>query len=329
MYSVYYDNNTRTKKYLILFSLFLENKDLNCEEFINKINKSLNTKYDLSDLKNIIKQIRMSHSVSKAETMNDILNYVISNNTDDKLKEKLENLDKKFFYMKKGSLCSGNINKNKELEKEKLIKDINSQMDLIISKEKSGESGLISKVKSNIKYIDFEKYIDFLETNFNIQATSKKELEQFLEVINYFITNLENNLYKLNFLNPDKNEDQIRNFHVSNEEKLSEYYTNNILRLYKWKKQTIESLLDKYNNIKETIEIIIKNNNLKEFKTLKYTELDIIKDNEEFVYNYYKDLYEMKKVYEKHVNSLYTINDKDKKTIDELFTKKLLLENDK
>lgn len=332
----YYNNNNKNH-YLQLFALFNKYKNLNYEQFIKSINEELNTKYTLYDLKIKINAIRKTHSVTKAQLMKDILKYTLSNNTDEKLKEKVNNIDRDFFYLNSGKYFSMSPkNRNKKENDKDLIDELNTEMDIVIKEEKSIKElneenkvtpSLLVNVKSNLKYINEDKYIKLLKVNYNIESTSLEELNQILEILNYFINNIENKIYELNFYDPKVDESTIRNFHVSKEEDLSDYYKNNIYRLYAWKVSRLENLLNKYNNLKNIIIQIIQDKHIKSFEKLSYFDEKVLKEDEEFLYDYYHNLYLMKNVYMTSIKSLNKINDKRKKEIEDAYIKKLLLEN--
>lgn len=311
-----------------LYYLFLKYKKLKYDEFILKINEEMNKKYDLNDLRKYILHIRKNHSTSKAQLMEDILNYTLGINKDEKT---IENVKERNFqtYI--------HI-KPKEMDPS-LIEGVKDAVDLVIKENKpysqlieNGEvksKALITKLKKYIKNIDPEKYVEFLKINYELENTSMEEIDQFSQVINYFIKSIENRINTLSLYDPNKDEEKIRNFHVSNEEDLDDYYKNHINRLKGWKIRRLETLLDKYTKVKNIIDTIEENKNLTKFQKLSEIDLKIIKENEPFVYEYYRELLKLRQAYDNHVAKLNSLTDKGKNQIIEEFNKKLLLENNK
>lgn len=325
-----------------LFSCFIKYKDLPYKEFIAKINEDLNANYTFQELKIYIALMRKSHSTSQAKKMEQILKYVKSGNKDKILANELSDkkINQEFFYIKSGK--SNFIQKQMNDEqiqkrKQEVLKNINNQIDMIIDNKdidtsellKQGkiERSLLTQVKNYLREIDTDRYIEFLMSYNKIESTSKTELSQFLETINYFIEHMENNLYILNQCDPKIDEDLIKKIKAPGEETLSSYFKDSIGRLYYNKKSNIDSLLQIYYKIANNIKIIIENENIKDFQKLSSSELIKINEDEKFVHDYYKQLQNIKKSYDHGVSLLNKINDKRKTEIDNKFTKKLLFEN--
>ena len=334
----YYFNKTENVKKL--FFKFTKYKDLPYEEFIENINRDLNTKYTLSDLKKYIIFMTKCHSTSQGKTMQQILKYVLSGNKDTKLEKELHNLDEKYYYLKTGKVSFVNRYKEKPEfveKKQQSLADINKEIDIVIDNKdvKPSElyehnkisNRLLTIVKSNLKELDSNKYVDFIEAYFNIESTSKEELHQYIETINYFIKNLEKSLYRLNLCDLPNDEAIVRSIKVTGEDELNDYYLNNIYRLHAWKIGKIIGLLERYNKMKNNLEGIIESESIKEFELLKDFDLKQFKEDAFFVYEYYKQLLDIKKVYDKNIKNLNTINDNKKNEIDNTFVKKLLFEN--
>ena len=186
---------------------------------------------------------------------------------------------------------------------------------------------LLFCVKNNLREIDTDMYVKFLMAYYNLIPTSKEEIHQFSETIDFFVKNLENNIYKLYQYEPKKDEELIRRIIVPGEDKLSSYYKDNIGRFYFWKISNSNNLLKRYCKIDENVESVLENENIKDFKELKLVDANAIREDKEFVYDYYKQLLDIKKVYDKNIRTLNNINDNRKKEIDNAYTKKLLFEN--
>lgn len=317
-----YEKNKEKCGYL--FDSFIKNKNVKFPEFIDKISEDMGKKYTIDDLKECIDYIKRNHSTTKAQLMKEILDSSFS---DDKTVEIDMN----------SNLFSIPFNFKGRDVNQSTIDNLFKKMDIVLNSDKSisdlveegklDEKLLFSRVKLYMKYIDNEKYIKFLIKGYNVNSTSLTELNQAIETIDDLIKNLEDRLYKLNFYDPNTDEDKIRNFHVFNEENLDEYVTGNISRLYHWKVQKLGQLIEKYKNLRETFNIILENKNIKTFKKIPANEQKLIKADAEFLYKYYKNLFEIKRLYDRGIASLNNIRDSRKKELEDEFNKKLILGN--
>ena len=325
-----------------LYLLFVENKNLNYSKFIEAINTKMNKNYNEKMLKNYIYFIRQNMSVSKSEVMNDILNYTIAKEKNDF--KKINTLEKKinvndYVEYKKQTILVDKVNlediKMKQNIDHKIsVAQIKEKMNNVIKENddkkdtsKKSDALLLTSIKKNIREIDPEKYVDFLIVNNDISVTSIEELDQFLQVINYFITNIQYKIDTLKSYNISVDEDKIRNFYITNEETLTKAYTDSIIKLYNWKLNRLENLLDKYKILYNSI-IEVKNTmHIKNPEKIASTDLCKIKEDEQFVYDYYKQLEKIKKQYENNVKKLNTIGQEGINKIEKVYMKKIIKEN--
>ena len=319
----------KNEKYRKLFYLFLKHKNLKYPEILEKINEDMKLScenyvyYDLKEIRTIINYIKKNSSTTKA----DIMDKILYNSMND---------DKKEVVVPDG-LLKHSIKFRPVTTDMNVVDEIKKDMDVVIKENKSSKelynegkikrSSLFSDVKKYIKYIEVEKYMEFLHANYNIQPTTIKELTEFSYLIKYFIVNLESNVSKLNSLDPKKDEEAIKNFNVSIPEDLDGHIKNNIGRLYIYKLQKLESLLERYSKLDKVIDTIIQNKNITKFDKLIPSDLKKLKEDEEFVIEYYEELKDIKKIYDIAVKSLVNLKDTSKKEIETEFTKKFLLGN--
>ena len=285
----------KKQRFFDLYDGFVKNRNLDLEEFLSNLSTSIGVKnLTVSRLNIYLCKNKKNFCVSKAELMIDILNYVSSKNKDKELKNKIENIVNRNSNLKKQELDF----RSTKLHNEK-IDNVLSNVNTLINENKSynellksgeiDDQYLITNVNRFISNIDNETYINFMIAYKRVQKLSMTELNQLKETIEYFISNISKKLDLLNSCNPYEDEIKIRNIIISNEDELSTYYSDNIIRLYKWKVKKLTSKLDFYLNFSDLIDKLINKNDINNIKKISF-DRKIMDLDEKFVEEYYKNI---------------------------------------
>jgi len=318
-----------------LYFLFVKYKDLDYNSFIKKISVAFNKKITISEINSYISFMRTHLSCYKSEVMDDILKLTIARRINDKktIETITTKLDNKELMPKggidlsktgKASLTSKSFNSVNDLKKvietKKTVKELYNEGQI--------ETPYVNQfVKKQLNKIDNDDYIEYLRINNKLNATSLKELNQFLEVIEFFINNMEKRLQLLKSYNPKTDAEKIKELYVSGEEDLSSFYKDNAKKLLNWKCTVIINKITRYKTLSDNIKLIINSKNIKDLEQLSTSDKEKINEDEYFVVDYYTDLYNIKKAYNGNVDGLNSVNDERKESIKNDYNKKLIFGN--
>lgn len=309
---------------------FINKKDLNDSEFLEYITKRYGT---LPKIKGRINYIRENISYIIAHKLETILKYKTGS------KEIKQQLEEEFNKIKnvrinpgielrtnnKSLYLDNTSGRNQKIMMEKPSR-INTALEEYINGKSEDEvkeilkisSNMNEYIKTNLKYVQsLEKYILFFMKYNNVDTIEINELDQMIEVLRFFVENLETTYNKFESYSEDisKYEDDIRSFYISGEENLGETKTSSLCKLYNWKVNKIKFLLSEYRNVLNSylqIRLLLETKEDINIKFIGKTEFKNIE--EEFLMNYYLELREGLKYY-KELSRITTVEDEK---IDEL-----------
>lgn len=205
------DNAIRENKYLLFYADIVNHRKLNAKEFFEYINNKYGNNYK------IMKKIDyMSYNISsyKANKLKLIIKYKEAE-LDNKLEE-VQSLKSEFKKIKKVEVPKDNIVRSNALVKkngeekvlfniDKLKEDLNNSLDKYLNDEIDLSDreliNLNARLLNHMSIIDYKKYIDFIIKRKQIKAVSLKDIDQIIEVLEYFINNLNRKLYNIEFCN--------------------------------------------------------------------------------------------------------------------------------
>lgn len=253
---------------IMYFAIDLINKrNLSNEDFF----KYINCKYDdIRSLRRHISYCKEMVSKELGTQMEIVLNYKLASMNNNK--EMLEKYKTQFCSLKNIKLNSNEKTKKApiitEFNKSEYYKRakekpelINNALDNYIngaSKEEIMEilgisSNLANYFKQNLNYIsDYEKYIKFYINNYKLDVISENDINELIEIIEFFIKNIQYNYELLNTYkqNTEKYRKEIMQIHIG-DENLNPYLLKNIGRVLKYKIVKINSLYKSYSSILE------------------------------------------------------------------------------
>lgn len=334
------------KKSLKLYDLMIDNKYLDYKSFIKIVEKEFKKENVDNDIKQYIKKMKHSVSIAKAHEMVLILKYMIAKSKNDietirNLKEEVDKIGTATFENVEG-FSSMQVPKKAIQKKEQLheqyLEKLKTDVDTMILEKKnidelSEEGNLVSNVKNlmagikkNIGIIGIDKYIEILKIQFGLQEISIEDLEQFEYAINFFIKNLETNIELYNNYDTNNPDDikEIYNLYEKGQEKLKFEYKINPKKMKSWKLRKMNVLLAKYSELRNILNNF--NGNNLNFGVLDNNALRILKNDEEFVYQFYINLINIINVYNTQVKNIYSVNDEVKNKLCNQYIKKLLPE---
>lgn len=334
------------KKSLKLYDLMIDNKYLDYKSFIKIVEKEFKKENVDNDIKQYIKKMKHSVSIAKAHEMVLILKYMIAKSKNDietirNLKEEVDKIGTATFENVEG-FSSMQVPKKAIQKKEQLheqcLEKLKTDVDTMILEKKnidelSEEGNLVSNVKNlmagikkNIGIIGIDKYIEILKIQFGLQEISIEDLEQFEYAINFFIKNLETNIELYNNYDTNNPDDikEIYNLYEKGQEKLKFEYKINPKKMKSWKLRKMNVLLAKYSELRNILNNF--NGNNLNFGVLDNNALRILKNDEEFVYQFYINLINIINVYNTQVKNIYSVNDEVKNKLCDQYIKKLLPE---
>ena len=327
-----YDKYIESKeKYNRIYQFFVENKDLDYNSFVIKLTKKMKEEnfklnrgiIQTNEIKNFIEFYGRYHSTARAQNMKEIFYLILSKrfNLDSSVKTLSETIENSNLELPKPISF-------KPVEKqisENFIDDINNKLKENNEKIKNPQNKIISKVKSNIKNINNDDYILFLNNYFDINGTNKTEIIQFLEVLEFFINNLNNSINTLKTYEKNNDLESIKNFYVKGEEILGNKYLTSIRKLSTWKLNRLYGMLDSYLELYNILKKVVETNNIENLETLDSKYREKIRDDERFVIDYLNDLYSLKRILISHIKTL-GVNKERREELEDTFYKKYIFE---
>ncbi len=329
--------------YYRLYLFFVENKFVPYNTFMKKLKMmfNINNLYP-SILYRKIEHMKTYISYELAEEMKLILDYIIvaKNNDREKIFDlypKIKNIDSNNHIRKQEEPKSkvytfktpkSTIEKSNNV-REKLIIDLN----LFISQNKyiseySEEDRkkiekLCQRIRNNINGVESEDYIKFIKLYKNLNPISCAELDQYLEVLEYFCKYLDENVLKFIQL---ETEEQIRSFYVSGEENLSDSFKENITTFRRWKLYKIRAHQEHYHKLKDLMYTFKENLNLEDLYELDGTCKQKIKEDMPCIYEFYADIMELSRKY-REICELNKVSYGKREKMKEEFKKQMVLRN--
>ena len=342
---IFLDNNMSIRAYCFkMYKVFIENKDLDYSNFMRALKNNMGI-LDAKKIKFYINYIKQDISVKKAREMTLILKYMIAKEKNDI--DKVEAIRKEIdeingaFVLEAQTI--GDVPKSKKhLENKKnahinTINTLNKEMQLVIDEKRSypelfkegkiHNQNLLTTARKNIKEIDIDKYIEFLISNYNLDVTSYEELNQYIEVLQFYITNIDKAIEKLRHYYHTGNESEIRNLYVKEQEKLGENYSS-IAKVYNWKVSKLKYYKKRYQKLIASISTLL-GNDISSFDRENNTFMTSLRNEEDFIVDFYKNLLKIQCIYNDQIINNKYASDALKNEIKEKYTMKLLPGNNK
>lgn len=299
-----------------LYYAFLDNKDKSYHEFMNsvfeKVNPSITDKNErLNYINEHIDIMKKIYSVRKAVVMSIIYNlsiYLVTNNN-----EKVEDCRNKLNnYFK----SEEELKKVKESRNEKyneshsiLISNMKETIDKVLNDEvieNDEKSKFNQRVKHNYKEIDKDVYLDFIIKRFKLESVTEKELLELNETIDFFITNLNNNINIL--LNLDPLEDdvlpELTRYKLNGEDALTDTFKSKMTRYYNWKLKSLRRLLDAYEEYKCLLIELNSSDDLTFKNELNSYSRLLLLNEEDFIINFYNNVKKINEIDKSYVSGL-------------------------
>lgn len=203
------DISIRENDYLFFYMDIVNHRNLKSKEFFEYINDKYGNNYRIMQK---IEYLSYNISSYKADKLRIIMEYKKAE-LDNKF-EKVKKLENDFKKIKNVEIEQYNGSNNKNLIKTnaelkslvnidetmgnlgKILDDyLNDKIDL--SSEKL--TNLNNKLLKYFSQIGYEKYVDFVIKRKKVKIVNQIDINEDIEVLEYFIKNLNNNLYKIEF----------------------------------------------------------------------------------------------------------------------------------
>lgn len=318
----------------ILYNAFLDAKEYNYEEFIKYVSDAINKKVNIKTLKKTIDTIKKQYNSSKGEEMSLILDYVLARESKSEkakeLKEKLKDREEQKFK-KEEIKRKNNVQNAMENLHTKYINEVQDDVDTIITDNRSieelKEKGLIKRneilndAKKNFDIIGDKKYIEFLIKYHQIKKISYEELEQYKQVLEFFISHLQkNNLKLLNIDVENVTLDEIKSIKVDGEDELTDLYKNSAKKLYYWKVSKVSRELKFYVLVyMNVVSFMLKE--IDEFKELK------TKYQDDLIIDCYEQMNNIYSTYQKDIKKANHIKEEKKDKLRYLYVNSVFKES--
>lgn len=326
-------------KYNAFYEIVVKNRENTLDEIIEVLNNRLNMNFDKAMFIKFIKQIKNEISATKGEELIVIYNYINAkaNNDNNRLllyTAKLTLIDRKKEENRQKTLKSIETRNNGIIAKQErhseLIDEVNEMFDNVLNDTKEvSRDEVITRmqfIKRYLKELDYDKYLNFLFKYNNLNSISKEEIEQLNEVIDYFITNLINNLLTLKKINT-KNEEEVLNaskLPVDGEDSVDDSIKNKPGRLLKWKISKIEGKLAFYERYKEMLIKLHDTDDLNAVKKILPNDKKQMLGQYDFIVDFYENLKKANDVYNVNIKNVLTIPQNDYEELNSNFKKRLL-----
>lgn len=325
------------KNYILLIKTVFDNRFADCEVFDKKLEEFFKVKNYNKKFNEMIEDIKKDHNADKGRILKEIKTYQFTKKMNiEPAKTELEEKLKSYpdFVYKSSST------KYVETSMSKKFKEMNKQMHedvkAILNSDKSIKElqdskeiitkDLIQKIRTHAGEFSDEELVNILIKNRNVEKISDEELDQYIEVLQYFINNIKLNISKL--FDVEFDEEEMRKFYVVGEENLDKSITDYSNKLFFWKMQKLQSILrfyeemlDIYCKFRETLNVEDITPKLS-FQTRNY-----VKEDSPFIYEHYQNLQLIKKVYGT-VGKL-NVNDEKLKSLKDEYHNALILRNNK
>lgn len=199
----------RENEYLLFYKDIVNHRNMGAKEFFEYINNKYGDNYKIR------KKIEyMSYNISsyKANKLEIIMNYKKA-----ELSNRFENikaLETEFKKIKNVETEQSNVKKSKNLvrkfsyesnlfDTDQIKKELNKLLDDYLNDDVNLSDReletLNARLLKHISIIDYKKYIDFVIKRKKVEIVNLSDVNQIIEVLKYFIKNLNNKLYKIEF----------------------------------------------------------------------------------------------------------------------------------
>lgn len=323
----------------LIYDVIYNNRKKGFNEILNILNKQLQKEYNIKDISNIIKKLKVYNADKAFEILNiiklglsidkndinDINKYSLSVMITERKKEKKEQM----VIAKKNSEYVAPFSKTLDQKLEEVYKDLEVILETKRKPEELFEDGKIvfksfdDKIKNVINDVDLDKYLDYIEIVRGDNSFTKKELLELQEVVNYFLNNLKNSLNYLSGLSVVRDEDEIRNFKITTEEALKPMFVSSIDNLYRWKINTIKKKIEIYENYNELINRVINFDDIGNIKQINSKYKYILKKHEGYLLDDYNKIIDMSETYKTLMN-VKTMTDETRQKVSEKLIKRFI-----
>lgn len=191
--NVYRNMEYETEMYYV-YSDIVNHRNLAPVAFFKYIHENYRS---ITNLNSIIKEMEKKGLIFCCNNIKLIIDYkeaLLMHNK--KLQEKLESKFRKIEDAKEV------LNKN-VINESLYYGDINKDIDNYLSENEGYNrceyEKLIYKIQHQISDVDNEKYVTFIDRKHNVKSIDIKEIDELIEILKYFIKNLETNLWEFEF----------------------------------------------------------------------------------------------------------------------------------
>lgn len=198
------DESIRENNYLLFYKDIVNHRSMTAKEFFKYINNKYGENYKIME-----KIEYMSYNISsyKANKLKIILNYKkaeLSNKFEEMraLEEKfkkIKNVEIKEYNGEKSKAKRYNFKSNTDEIKKDLDKLLDDYLNDEINLTDRELKNLNARLLNHISLIDYKKYIDFVIKRKKVEVVNLNDINQIIEVLEFFIKNLNNKLYKIEF----------------------------------------------------------------------------------------------------------------------------------
>ena len=323
------DHKSKNNLYKEIYFYFVKNKYKSPDEFFDGLEQKF-SKTVRDDIINIINIIRKNYSSTGGIDMMDIYLYMCAkrNNSNN-----LFELEEKVARIKARSYFSVLLFENEEHVKkqsENYKNNVANYVEICLDNNEiiKIKNITLTDIKKNLNQMDKEKYLEFMKLYFDFEPINTLELIQYLETLEFFISNLEASIEEIsnNNLNTDEDINKIKNSNVCEESDQYILQTYDILKFKNWKMTLMKRKMSEFIKLRDYIRQIINKDDMLNLKnpTIKN---QVFASDEEFLCSYYEELRKFINGYKNTVSRLNNISDKKAKDINEEFFKKFVLEN--
>lgn len=323
--------------YILLIKIVFNNRFADCETFDKKLEEFFGVKNYNKKFNEMIEGIKRDHNADKGRILKEIKTYQFTKKMNiEPAKTQLEEKLKSYPEFAYNITATKKVETSNTKKFEKMNEQLHEDVKIILNSDKSIEElqdskeiitkDLIQKIRTHAREFSDEELVNILIKNRNVEKISEEELDQYIEVLQYFINNIKLNISKL--FDVEFDEEKMRKFYVVGEENLNKNITDYSNKLFFWKLQKLQSILrfyeemlDIYCKFRETLcveDITPKLN----FQTRNY-----VKEDTPFIYEHYQNLQLIKKVYTS-IDKL-NVNDDKLKSLKDEYHNTLVLRNNK
>lgn len=296
----------------MLFKLLFDNINEESSIFFSKLKEFFNCKGYMLEVDKMIEFIKDKVSPDKACLMKTIIDYQNAKrfnfqNAEKQFERKIYDLSqlssiKKIIESKNynNSVMNPKKRTNDSIERlksnVKILLSSDETFEELVKDGKISDKHLFENIRARAKEFSKEELTSIYILKYHLKQISEKEINQYVEVLEYFIKNLEIN--------------------IENSKKES-----NLNQL-----KTLRVKLTMYRTISDYLKKFIQNLKIENFEQLSHYDKKYILNDEEFIIDYYNDILNVLMTYMK-ICKLNTISDNKLKELKEEFQKQLIIQN--